>query len=214
MQGMIPVKDYTSAAEMLAARKALQLKFYPVTRKALPEPRQEQPEQGRREDPWLTRTPEQRCYLIRSKWTENTSLREAALKITYAIDRKVTAGMIQSHIRLYGKRYIPEVKFCAEAGYRKLLGALSKVDHNGLTSAEYVQAMCDAADMPIEAVRSKDRDRAASQIRQVISYLVSKNYPSLTLYKIGQILERDPTTIKTSIKCVARRVKIWGSTDE
>lgn len=200
------VKEYTSAADILAANKALKNKFYPVVRKPQPEP---VPEPVQREDPWLTRTPEQRCFLIRSKWTEDTSMRDVALKITYAIDRKVTIGMIQSHVRLYGKKYIPEVKFCAEIGYRKLLTSLSKVSTDGLTSTEYVQAMCVAAETPIEAIKREDKDRSANQIRQVISYLVRQNYPALTLYKIGQILDRDPSTIKTSIKCVARRVKVW-----
>lgn len=217
-QPMTDVRAYTSAAEIHAEAFARRERLWgkPVVRNIIANPPQEEerPAAWERADPWLTRTPEQRCSLIRELWTPGCTMQDVANRIEERIGRKMSKSIVQSHVYNYKGQYLKGVVFNADSGYRGTFNTMRQVNHEGLTSGEYFKALCASVHMSTDRVVQERRDREMSRIRQVAAYLIKKHYPKITLYGVGRIIARDPTTAKTCISRVEKQVEQWALAGE
>jgi hypothetical protein len=211
--GLIEVKTYTSAAEIYADANARRARLWgkPVVRNIIVNPpkEEEQKDASPRGDPWLIKTPEQRCSLIRELWTPGCTMKEVADRIEQRLGRKMSKSIIQSHVYNYGGKYLDGIIFNADSGYRGTFNTMRQVNHEGLTSGEYFKALCASVHMSTDRVVQERRDRELSRIRQVAAYLIKKHYPKITLYGVGRIIARDPTTAKACISRVEKQVEQW-----
>lgn len=216
--GLIEVKTYTSAAEIHAdaiARRA-RLMGKPVVRNILVNPPQveEQPAARERPDPWLARTPEQRCSLIRELWTPGCTMQDVANRIEERIRRKMSKSIVQSHVYNNKAKHLDGIVFNADSGYRGTFDTMAQVPCDDLPPSYYFKALCASVHMSTSRVVQERRDREISRVRQVAAYLIKSRYPKITFYVIGRIIERDSTTARTCIKRVQAQVDKWGMPHE
>jgi hypothetical protein len=161
-------------------------------------------------NPWISKTPQQRCALIRNHWTPGASMQNIADRITLAIEWKVTKAMVLSHSKNYRQQFLSDIEFSGDNGYRDLYLTMAGVEPGDLLPPEYFSALCHSVGVTDDFVRGDGKGREAMQMRQVAAYLLKKNFPDITHYKIGQIINRDSSTAKTSVGRVSRQVRIWG----
>ncbi len=68
--------------------------------------------------------------------------------------------------------------------------------------------ICKAADIPVVAFKSKNRNRTLVMARQLFCYLLYLNYPSLTLQQIGKQLNYHHCTVLHSKDAVVNYLSI------
>lgn len=140
-------------------------------------------------------------------------MQEVANRIECRLGRKMSKAIIQSHMHNYKAKHLRDVVFNSDSGYRSTYDTMSKVDPTGLSSGQYFKALCLSVHIPTEEAVKEIKNRDGSRIRQVAAYLIRKHYPNITFYGVGMIINRDPSTAKSSIKRVDRLVRKWGVAD-
>lgn len=204
--GLIEVKTYTSAAEMLSSYADLKKRFYPPRPAPKPEIVAIEKPRNSGNDVWLAMTTEERCKALEQAWRVGDTMRLTADRLSRMIGRLVTRETIGTLHKKHRDGLLSGVRYGVKTFHKQWLEMVEGIEPTSDDPMEYMAKLCEAAELDVDQVLSSSYRREDVSSRRAFMYLVCKHLPDLPRSRIALALNTYDSTLRLAVDAVEKEL--------